>query len=295
MESTATTAKSSSSGESSESIVITIAVVLVLIGCLCVLSSIACALMIRSSHLRRAKKEFGEVNNHDIVLLEVIVEERERTEGIEEREEAMEEGEGMEEGEEATEGEGMEEEDGMRGGEVAMEEGESMAEREEVMEEGEGMEEGDGMEGGEVAIEEREGMEEGVRMGEEDSMEEIERDTTGGDEPVERVKRVDVNFLTNELFITAAKWREIGMGLGFVYGELNNIAATGPGAGPVECLTRMLADWAEWPNSRHKNNPTLDKLCEVLRTVLVGEGALANELETKKDHLPSLCNFNQIL
>jgi hypothetical protein len=113
------------------------------------------------------------------------------------------------------------------------------------------------------------------------------------EELVERVKRNDVSFLVNELYTTAAKWREIGMGLGFVYGELNNIAATGPGFGPEECLVRMLADWAEWPNSRHKDLPTMDKLCEVLRTF---SGALANELEAKKNQLPSSQerNYNRI-
>jgi hypothetical protein len=115
------------------------------------------------------------------------------------------------------------------------------------------------------------------------SFEEEEGESTKK-ELVERVKQIDVNFLVNELHTTAAKWREIGMGLGFVYGELNNIAATGPGFGPEECLVRMLADWAEWPNSRHKDFPTMDKLCEVLRTFA---GALANELEAKKNQLPS--------
>ena len=104
---------------------------------------------------------------------------------------------------------------------------------------------------------------------------------------VGRVKQADVYFLVNELHTVAAKWKSIGGGLGFLPGELENIAMTEVWR-PAECLAKLLMEWAEWPNSRHKDYPTVDKLCEVLRSLSVGAGATADELESKQNQLPSM-------
>lgn len=120
-------------------------------------------------------------------------------------------------------------------------------------------------------------------------------DATNNDENVRlkeeeidgRVKSEDINFLVNELYDLATRWRFIGMGLGFRQGELDNIESQA-GRDPVNHLTRMLAYWTEWPTARHKDQPTLEQLCNVLKSKMVGAGKKAIELEGKGNLLPSM-------
>ena len=73
------------------------------------------------------------------------------------------------------------------------------------------------------------------------------------------------------------KWRNIGLALGFTHPELNLIEHNPilMFNAPSSYLVALLGQFVEWPNEDHENYPTLKKLCEALRSSIVGLGALA--------------------
>ena len=76
----------------------------------------------------------------------------------------------------------------------------------------------------------------------------------------------------------AYKWREIGSALGFEHGELENISHSSPRATTQQLLTELLSQWSQWPTADKPNAPTLERLCDALRSGMVGLGAVANDL-----------------
>ena len=77
------------------------------------------------------------------------------------------------------------------------------------------------------------------------------------------------------------KWRTIGMELGFTLAELNQINSKPLLliTAPTSYLTELLSQWVEWPTVNHPTKPTLEALCETLRSSVVGLGSLAEKVE----------------
>ena len=91
----------------------------------------------------------------------------------------------------------------------------------------------------------------------------------------------DIVELLKLLQTYSYKWREIGLTLGFLPQELNTIFSMSNlfvGA-PVSYLQEILCQWIQWPTANHPNRPTLETLCAVLRSSLVGLGSLADKVE----------------
>ena len=101
------------------------------------------------------------------------------------------------------------------------------------------------------------------------------------------VKSTDVTFLVARLHNYAFRWREIGTALGFQHGELENIRHSLPGANTQRLLTELLSQWSQWPTVDYPQPPTIERLCDALRSSLVGLGAEANSLYAKRTDLPS--------
>ena len=78
------------------------------------------------------------------------------------------------------------------------------------------------------------------------------------------------------------KWNEIGLGLGFIQPELNQIRSDPSlcmSGAPASFLNKLLSQWVQWPMKDHPTKPTLEALCEALRSSLVGLGSLAEKVE----------------
>ena len=101
------------------------------------------------------------------------------------------------------------------------------------------------------------------------------------------VENQDVSFLVKFLCNHAFKWEGIGTALNFQHGELQNIKHSSPIASPQQHLNQFLDTWAQWPNSSHHEVPTVKRLCDALRSNLVGLGAEANKLHERRYSLPS--------
>lgn len=92
----------------------------------------------------------------------------------------------------------------------------------------------------------------------------------------------DVATLVECLSPSANKWRAIGLQLGFLPGELDNISGdvTLLTQGPVALLTKMFQDWVQWtPQTSHKCNATEQALLIALCSRTVGLGADAEKLK----------------
>ena len=96
-----------------------------------------------------------------------------------------------------------------------------------------------------------------------------------------------MNFLTQFLCNYAYMWEGIGTALNFQHGELQNIKHSSPIASPQQHFNQLLDTWAQWPNSSHHQVPTVKRLCDALRSNLVGLGAEANKLHERRYSLPS--------
>ncbi len=94
----------------------------------------------------------------------------------------------------------------------------------------------------------------------------------------------DVTFLMRFLHNYSYKWNDIGLVLGFHYGELKGIEQQSPKS---DLLREVLNRWSEWPDEDHSGVPTMEKLRDALRSGTVGLGALANKLYEQRDSLPS--------
>ena len=101
------------------------------------------------------------------------------------------------------------------------------------------------------------------------------------------MKEVDVNFLMKHLHQHAYKWRDIGSSLNFHHGELENISQRV--AKPNQYLNELLSKWSHWPTEDHSEKPTMESLCDALRSDLVGLGRESNDLYELKNFLPSQC------
>ena len=98
---------------------------------------------------------------------------------------------------------------------------------------------------------------------------------------------MDVGFVIDRLHMHTNKWREIGLSLDFQHAELEGIRQSSPAATTQQLLSIVLSQWAQWPMADHPNVPTMEKLCDALRSGLVGLGALANDLYKLRTCIPS--------
>jgi hypothetical protein len=100
--------------------------------------------------------------------------------------------------------------------------------------------------------------------------------------PPERVlTERDIATLLNLMHNFSDKWNEIGLGLGFVPSELNQIINKPLllTSAPASFLRTLLGQWVQWPTKEHPTKPTLKALCEALSATLVGLGNLAEQVE----------------
>ena len=99
------------------------------------------------------------------------------------------------------------------------------------------------------------------------------------------MKDVDVSFLQGFLCTYAHTWEGIGLELHFLADELKNIKADSQQV--KHCLKEVLSQWVHWPVEGHPEIPTVERLCEALRSKTVGRGDVADQLCQMKDNLPS--------
>ena len=97
------------------------------------------------------------------------------------------------------------------------------------------------------------------------------------------VKDVDVCFLMENLCRYSSQWKNIGMSLNFLPGELENIDHNNQKV--EQCLKEVLCQWVQWPTASHSQPPAMKTLLDALRSDLVKCGAAANQLE--RSCLPS--------
>ena len=83
------------------------------------------------------------------------------------------------------------------------------------------------------------------------------------------------------------KWDSVAMMLGFDHGHIKAIGRNHPGDVQA-CMVDALNIWSTWPNKQYKKKPTLESLCKALRSVTVGFGSTATDLEEIRAKLPSL-------
>ena len=101
------------------------------------------------------------------------------------------------------------------------------------------------------------------------------------------MKNDDVEFLMRKLKTYSYKYKDIGLGLNFSNGEIKGIEQTFPRGTPQDLLREILDQWSNWPNEDHRDDPTIEKLCDVLHSGLVGLGALSRDIYKLKNSLPS--------
>ncbi len=103
-----------------------------------------------------------------------------------------------------------------------------------------------------------------------------------------RVRSGDVCFLASYLCKNAShKWREIGLALNFLDGELKSISLSFPRATAQQLLTELLSQWSQWPTASHPDVPTMERLRDALRSGLVELGSVASDLYELRNFLPS--------
>ena len=104
-----------------------------------------------------------------------------------------------------------------------------------------------------------------------------------------KVEDKDVVCLMAHLCQYSYKWEVIGTALHFLPGELENIRHSPQVITPQQHLNAILCQWVQWPTTAHSHTPTMEMLCDALRSDLVGLGAVANKLYAARNQLPSQC------
>ena len=97
----------------------------------------------------------------------------------------------------------------------------------------------------------------------------------------------DVGKLMNLIHNFSDKWNSIGVGLGFIQPELNQIynnPSLFMSGAPASFLNDLLNQWVQWPTASHPTKPTLRALCEALRSSPVGLGSLAEKVKREMTH-----------
>lgn len=89
-------------------------------------------------------------------------------------------------------------------------------------------------------------------------------------------------------------WDAIGTALKFAPAELNIIRHSPQATTLQQRLEVLLTQWSHWPTRAHPDVPTVEKLCEALRSDLVGLGDVANELDMMKGSLPRKTVSHQV-
>ena len=91
----------------------------------------------------------------------------------------------------------------------------------------------------------------------------------------------DIHMIMLLIHNFSHKWNDIGLGLGFLPSELdqirNNLSLLV--SSPTGYMTKLLSQWVQWPTVDHPTKPTLRALCETLRSAIVGLGSLAGKVE----------------
>ena len=104
----------------------------------------------------------------------------------------------------------------------------------------------------------------------------------------------DVSFLMTRLHHYAYMWRDVGTALNFQHAEMENIRHSFPTATTRDLLHELLSQWSQWPTTEHSQDPTMERLCDALRSSLVELGAPASELFENRGNLPSLTKCEHI-
>ena len=91
----------------------------------------------------------------------------------------------------------------------------------------------------------------------------------------------DIFFLLNLMCSYSSRWEFIGLGLGFIQGELDNIKGNVLliHNAPKSFMKELLSQWCQWPVREHSELPTVRCLCDTLRSTVVGLGQLAAQVE----------------
>ena len=97
----------------------------------------------------------------------------------------------------------------------------------------------------------------------------------------------DVVFLMDHLAQHSFKWEVIGTALHFLPSELENIRHSPQVITPQQRLNAVLCQWVQWPTTAHSQTPTVEILCDALRSDLVGLGAVANKLYDARNYFSS--------
>ena len=97
------------------------------------------------------------------------------------------------------------------------------------------------------------------------------------------MKGEDIYFLVSVLHRFSNKWKEIGSALGFQSGEVQGFSQLTN----AQSLQALLTQWSQWPIADHSDTPTMERLCDALRSGMVGLGATANDLYERRYNLPS--------
>ena len=99
------------------------------------------------------------------------------------------------------------------------------------------------------------------------------------------MKTGDVHALAHHLQGYAYKWEEIGLALGFLPDELQNIKYSALTL--AERFEEVLHLWSQWPNGCHLQAPTKERLVGALVQVEHSEvgGCIDKWVTTKCDHL----------
>ena len=100
--------------------------------------------------------------------------------------------------------------------------------------------------------------------------------------PADRFKEDDLHAILTTTRAAAAKWRAIGIALGFDIGTLKIMEGTLPlvMGGPLALYTELLCRWLRWAPPVHPH-PTRGALAAALRDVMVEEDTLAQAVEAK--------------
>ena len=64
---------------------------------------------------------------------------------------------------------------------------------------------------------------------------------------------------------------------------------------PTSFLQELLSQWVQWPTASHPTKPTLEALCAVLRSSLVGLGSLADKVNEEMRQSTGMTQFKYFI
>ena len=100
------------------------------------------------------------------------------------------------------------------------------------------------------------------------------------------VKGSDIPDLIEILVGYAHKWTFIAEALKFT--EVQIIECNHPKS-VQQCFSALLNQWSQWPTKLHRESPTVERLCDALRSSWVKLDDVAREIYSIRKSLPSQC------